>query len=762
MATNISGQVQNLFPTTQTNSNQYDPTLMGTLTDIINAARTQSNVPYQAYPGQRYAQQTPEELQANQAVRDNFMATQPMYAQSQNLINQGTGQLNNLTQNMGQWNSQQASQYMNPYISNVVQAQNANMLNNANIQRNQIRGNAAQAGAFGGGRQFVAEAQMDDNLQRQLNDSTSNLLMQGYNTAYDQFNKDRQFGLEGVKQYGAQGDLISGLAGARNNAYYGDVNNLSTVGKNNRDIAQANLDYDYSNFQNQRDYGKNQLGWISGLLNGTNIGQFQTGTTQTNRTQLPASGSSFTSDLMTGLGYAANLANTDIGKSIGSWISGLFAEGGYVQKYAEGGRVSYRGKDANKISVPDNVTSLETNFKDRLDYTTGGSGPYITLEVPSLEGLDLNNLINLEASPKGYKVTLRNSEYAKGGQVKGYAEGGPTQVDILNARRRARLEAARRNQPFPVEPDDMRITGMLKGIGNTLGAVPSGIAQAYDDMAVRPLASLYDFATAPYASQTVPGFAGGMVDPQTGQRVDAGLAGPPALQEMGTIGSGPPRAPQSISDLINSELDNANQPPSIGELMMPQQQQQQAAMEPNPMDYFTYNGGPLDALMQPNPLLMQGLYGKLNTNDLGEMWAAANQIDALNNYEDLRGNRMQTDTQRGSAIGELQERRANRNQTAALEQRKLEIEELAAMLPDPLKQAQTKLVLAKIGQIGKTKPATAKDILDKVKALNEAKLSGTIDDQRYELMMEGFVNQLDGVGDTSDVDLTDDDEVYGD
>lgn len=617
----VSSQVQQLFPTTQTNSNQYDPALMGTLTDIINSARTQANTPYQAYPGQRYAQQTPEELQANQAVRDNFLSTQPMYQQSQGLINQGTGQLNNLTQNMGQWNPQQASQYMNPYISNVVQAQTNNMLNNANIERNRIRANAAQSGAFGGGRQFVAEQQMGDDLNRRLDDSTSNLLMQGYNTAFDQFNKDRQFGLEGVKQYGAQGDLLSGLAGARNNAFYTDVNNLNTVGQGNRDIAQANLDYDFSNFQNQRDYGKNQLSWISGLLNGTNLNQFQTGSTQTNRTQLPASKNSFTSDLMTGLGYAANLANTDIGKSIGSWISGLFANGGYVQKY--------------------------------------------------------------DATPE--------RRYAKGGEVKGYAQGGETRGGRLKRRASDYLEA----------------------IGNTdFGQVFYDSPFGYiTNPLQKTTEGLYSYLNQP-VGQT-PNF-NPMLNVPAGD-TGAGLAGPPVMTPP--VARGTSTNPSSISDMLNLELETANQPPSVGELMP---QQQQAAMEPNPMDYFTYNGGPLDALMQPNPLLMQGLYGKLNTNDLGEMWAAANQIDALNNYEELRGNRMQQDTSRGSAIGELQERRANRAQDAALEQRKLDIAEKTASVSDPLEQAQIMKIMAEINAMGQTKPATAKEILDQLGKVYEA------------------------------------------
>lgn len=339
MATNVSN-LQSLLPTTTTQTTQYDPLLMGTLTDVLNAARREVNRPYQAYQDPRFASMTPDELRANQSVRDTYMGTQPIYNEAVQTMGAGTQLLNRTVGNAATWTPQAAQQYMNPYISNVVDAQTRNMLNNTAIERNRLRANAAGAGAFGGGRQFVAEQQLFDDQNRRLDETTSDLLMRGYDNAFDQFSKDRAFALDANAAYGTNAGRMADLATSQQNARNADIDKLSQVGTNLRDFAQRGLDYDYSNFVNQRDYNKNQIGWLSDMLNGASISNFQTGSTTTNSTASRPTGSNLTSQILTGLGAFGNFAQSDLGKSAGSWISSLFkANGGLVSKYAEGGQV---------------------------------------------------------------------------------------------------------------------------------------------------------------------------------------------------------------------------------------------------------------------------------------------------------------------------------------------------------------------------------------------------------------------------------------
>ncbi|MEN3974794.1 hypothetical protein [Emcibacter sp. SYSU 3D8] len=73
--------------------------------------------------------------------------------------------------------------YMNPYLQNVV----GSVMDNLAFQREQQRGvdnaRAVQAGAFGGSRQAVVDAQTNDMFNRTLGTTVSDLYNRGYDTA---------------------------------------------------------------------------------------------------------------------------------------------------------------------------------------------------------------------------------------------------------------------------------------------------------------------------------------------------------------------------------------------------------------------------------------------------------------------------------------------------------------------------------------------------------------------------------------------------
>lgn len=105
------------------------------------------------------------------------------------------------------------SQYMNPYLANVLDIQNEAAIRNANIARTQRQAQAAKAGAFGGARQAIENAEADRALQSTLNANTA----QGYQTAYDKAMQAQQFGanlgLQGLS--GAQQGLGTALQGGQ-------------------------------------------------------------------------------------------------------------------------------------------------------------------------------------------------------------------------------------------------------------------------------------------------------------------------------------------------------------------------------------------------------------------------------------------------------------------------------------------------------------------------------------------------------------------
>jgi len=81
--------------------------------------------------------------------------------------------------------------YMSPYTNAVVEAQKAKAKQNYAEQLAQMQGEAAKAGAFGGSRQALLQAQGNRELQRQLNEMDATGLQGAYENAQAQFERDR-------------------------------------------------------------------------------------------------------------------------------------------------------------------------------------------------------------------------------------------------------------------------------------------------------------------------------------------------------------------------------------------------------------------------------------------------------------------------------------------------------------------------------------------------------------------------------------------
>ena len=91
----------------------------------------------------------------------------------------------------GTFGADQAQQYMNPYLQSALNPQLEEARRQSQITQLGNQAKATQAGAFGGGRQAI----MDAETQRALGSNLANITGQGYNTAYDkamgQFNADQ-------------------------------------------------------------------------------------------------------------------------------------------------------------------------------------------------------------------------------------------------------------------------------------------------------------------------------------------------------------------------------------------------------------------------------------------------------------------------------------------------------------------------------------------------------------------------------------------
>lgn len=139
-----------------------------------------------------------------------------------------------------------ASQYMNPYLNAVLAPQLSELQRQAQIAQMNQASKLTGAGAYGGSRQAI----MDAELQRNLLQEANKTIGAGYASAYDK--ALQQYNLE----QGQAKDLASMIAGA---------------GKEQRAIEQEGITADLNEFLTQRDYPKTQVQFLQSMLQGLPI-----------------------------------------------------------------------------------------------------------------------------------------------------------------------------------------------------------------------------------------------------------------------------------------------------------------------------------------------------------------------------------------------------------------------------------------------------------------------------------------------------------
>jgi hypothetical protein len=155
--------------------------------------------------------------------------------------------------------------YMSPYMQNVVEAQQREAQRSADIAGTQRAARATQAGAFGGSRQAIENAEAARNLATQKGDIQAAGLQSAYQQAQQQFNAEQQARLQaqqanqqagltaggqnlaaqlGVQQLGTQTGLQTSLANLTNQqqaAVQNQAAQLQAQGMNAQQALQAAL-----------------------------------------------------------------------------------------------------------------------------------------------------------------------------------------------------------------------------------------------------------------------------------------------------------------------------------------------------------------------------------------------------------------------------------------------------------------------------------------------------------------------------------------
>lgn len=228
----------------------------------LNYAPTQFGNQFQAPAGYQTGQFNYQQVNAQNQNAPTMNAAQTGY--NPQLTNYQMGPAERVsTQSFAQPGSAEA--YMSPYMQSVVDIQKREAARQAGIQGTQQQAQAAQAGAFGGGRDAIMRAERERNLAQQMGDIQATGSQAAYQQAQQQFNAEQNARLQaqqanqqagltvggqnlaanlGVQQLGTQTGLQTSLANLSNQqqaAVQNQAAQLQAQGMNAQQAMQAAL-----------------------------------------------------------------------------------------------------------------------------------------------------------------------------------------------------------------------------------------------------------------------------------------------------------------------------------------------------------------------------------------------------------------------------------------------------------------------------------------------------------------------------------------
>lgn len=208
------------------------------VTQMLGRGAAASNLPYTAYQGPLTAGESGLQTQAYQGLGAlQAPAASSMTYTPQSFTTPGV-----------------AASYMSPFLQSSLDPQVAAARRQAEISQQALQGQYGKAGAYGGSRQGVAEAE----LQRGLLDRLSGIYGTGYENAFQQ--AQGQFNAEQARQ----------MAASQQAQRYGlDILGAQrAAGGEQRNIEQQGLSADLAQFEQERDYPIQQIKFMQSLLDG--------------------------------------------------------------------------------------------------------------------------------------------------------------------------------------------------------------------------------------------------------------------------------------------------------------------------------------------------------------------------------------------------------------------------------------------------------------------------------------------------------------
>ena len=161
--------------------------------------------------------------------------------------------------------------YMNPYLEAVLEPQRREASRQADIARNEMQSRMAKAGAYGGSRQAIMEAEAQRNLQTLLGDITGKGYAGAFDVAQRQRQADIQAGIQGLGQQTAATQALTQVGQAEQSAGLQNLAQQLAAGAQQRGIEQEGLTAAYNQFLREEAYPQQRLEFQRQMLAGLPI-----------------------------------------------------------------------------------------------------------------------------------------------------------------------------------------------------------------------------------------------------------------------------------------------------------------------------------------------------------------------------------------------------------------------------------------------------------------------------------------------------------
>lgn len=217
--------------------------------NLAEARTTAANLPMQ-----QFADFTPDYRAGENLARNTILGGQGLNTLGSGVsLAQQAGGYGPETVSGGSFLNANVGAYMNPFLQNVAGNVMSDLGRARQMEQMQTAGAAAKAGAFGGSRQGVLEAETNRNFYDRLGNTLSNLYASGFDTAAGLAGQDlnralqaaganQAAGLTANQQRMAAATLLGELGGQQQQMGLQGANALVNLGLAQQEMDQARLD----------------------------------------------------------------------------------------------------------------------------------------------------------------------------------------------------------------------------------------------------------------------------------------------------------------------------------------------------------------------------------------------------------------------------------------------------------------------------------------------------------------------------------------